>query len=130
MGCTANKSSVSRYSYKVSELVSKKGQPISIKQNQLDNRYEMYQYEDETYQVDDKRVISKFRSPSDNEKNIQYWRHLLKGEYYKVLADGNDHSHGALYKLISHHRGLTIYFNKSSGKVIRIIESLGDYNAL
>lgn len=110
------------YTYTVSDLKSDKGEPKSTVQNELNDEYEMYHYEDETYQVSGHKVIAKYRNPSEKEENIQYWRHHLKSDYYKI-APSKSQGHTKMYVLSCQSKGLTIYFN-GEGDVKRIAQSL------
>lgn len=114
----------SRYNYTVDQLKAEKGVPTKTTENNLNSNYEMYHYKNEVYQVRGSQVIAKFRSPLENEKNIQYWRHFLKGIYYKIIKDNKSKSHSPNYILICKSRGLTIYFNQI-GSVLRVGESMG-----
>lgn len=113
------------YNYSVDQLNAEKGTPHKTSKNYLDENYEMYHYDDdEVYQVSGNKVIAKFRNAKNHEKNIQYWRHLLSGVYYKIEKDTKSKTHSPNNILRCPSKGLTIYFN-SSGFVLRVGESMG-----
>lgn len=127
-GCTPEKSTgrKSQYSYSVQHLISQKGEPQKSEDNIIDDKYQMYQYANETYQVGNNKVIAKYRNPENAEKNIQYWRHFFKNDYYKIVNDSVDHKSLKLSKLFVPKKGITIIFNKTNGIVLRIVESMRD----
>lgn len=115
---------LSKYNYTTENLKSDKGEPKVKKINDLNADYEMYHYKNEVYQVSGNKVIARFRDPKDHEKDIQYWRHHLKGEYYSLQKDTKSKSHNPMNILTCKSKGLTIYFN-SKGQVKRVGESMG-----
>lgn len=114
----------SRYHYTVNQLQADKGPPEKTTENIINTKYEMYHYGNDVYQINGNKVITKFRNPLEYEKNIQYWRHLLKGIYYKIEIDKKSKSHSPNNILSCKIKGLTIYFN-NIGSVLRIGESMG-----
>lgn len=115
-----------KYNYTVSDLVEQQGQPQSKVTNEVDKSFQMYHYQHQSYQVQDQSVIAKFRAPSVNEKNIQYWRHLFSEEYYKIENDNSSYQGIKLLKLTVTSKGITVVYNKNNGQVLRIIESMRD----
>lgn len=126
ISCTPQKSKLrdSKYNFTVEQLKAQKGDPLTTSENNLNSDYQMYNYDDETFQVSGNRVIAKFRNPLSHERNIQYWRHLLKSIYYKIDLDRKNKSHNSNKVLKCPSKGLTIYFN-TKGSVLRIGESMG-----
>lgn len=119
-----NESFKNHYNYTVDALKAEKGEPKKKSKNEINVDFEMYHYENETYQISGNNVIAKFRNPQNFEANIQYWRHLLKGIFYKIEKEEVTKSHSPFSILKCPSRGLTIYFNQK-GSVIRIGESMG-----
>lgn len=100
------------------ELVSLKGEPLSKSNNLIKPSSQMYQYENESYQVEDGQVLAKFRDPIGDEKNIQYWRHTLEGSDYKI-EELVGKSHNKEFQLLTKNSDLIVQFNES-GNVLRI----------
>lgn len=115
-----------KYSFTVSKLVEQQGQPQSKVTNEVDESFQMYNYQLESYQVQDQSVIARFRTPNIKEKNIQYWRHLFSEEYYKIENDNSSFQGVKLLKLIVINKGITVVYSKNNGQVLRIIESMRD----
>jgi hypothetical protein len=87
----------------------------------VDKNSEMFEYDDESFQVKNDQVIMKFRAPLDSEKSIQFWRHKFSSETYSIESH-NKSEHTQDYKLINLNRGITVVFSES-GTVLRIAKS-------
>lgn len=119
---SCSQSSKNNSKMSVEELISSKGEPIAKQQNNIKPSALMYRYDDSVYQVEQGYVESKFRSPNEDEKHIQYWRHLLEGIEYSITEVESD-AHTKSFKLITKESKLTILFD-DKGQVQRIAESV------
>ena len=110
----------------LNKLVSTKGEPETIRQNEIDESSKMYDYSDASYQVQGEKVLAKFSKPKNSEKSIQFWRHKFKDDNYFIESyEKTEHTQN--FKLINKKKNLEILFNES-GTVQRIAQKLGGQN--
>lgn len=108
-------------SMQLEELLKLKGEPKSIKVNKLNNKYTMYNYDkEESYQVEGKEVVARFRNPKGNEAYIQYWYKEFEDQPFKKHFNHNKHSTQGILTCSS--CGKDIVYNPKDGVVERIVE--------
>ncbi len=109
---------------KISEadLISQKGEPTSIEK--LDgNRGEILIYpEQEKYQVTNDVVVSSFKNPQADEKNLLFWKHQFKdceSTERKLPQSGHE---GQEIELQCRAQGISVIYIEGSNTILRVIE--------
>jgi hypothetical protein len=121
MACAPPSTNSSKKLLSVDELIEMKGEPDSKGTSIVDKESKMFKYGKDSFQVKDNKVIMKFKSPEEQEKTIQYWRHKFSSEVYTIKMH-NQTEHTQDFKLVHPKRGLTIVFNEK-GMVLRIAKN-------
>lgn len=123
----ANSGSVKKKKYgilTVSELISEKGEALSIVKSDTPN-VEFYNYEnEEKYQIDKGIVVSSFREPAGDEKTLIYWKHKYSDCAIQVNAlsqKSDTHTRpDEEYRCAS--EGVSLIYNPNIEQVVRVVE--------
>jgi hypothetical protein len=108
-----------------SELIEVKGEPLDEKKF-TQQSVEVLTFEnDEKYQIKEDIVESSWRSPSEEEKSLFYWKYKYKNEVvdFKPHDDGKEKSHEErTVQYLLDNKGLTIVYDPQIDQVVRVLE--------
>lgn len=101
-----------------SQLIVKKGEPNSITPSAVDDDSEMFNYENESYQVKGSKVLMKFNRPEREQRSIQYWRHKFSNDNYTIYkVNKTEHTYDLM--LENKTKKVSVLFDVK-GNVLRI----------
>lgn len=110
-----------------SELFAELGHPVRSYQPEERPQAEVHQFsgsENESYQVENEKVVAHFRDPTPDEQTLQYWRHLWRGRgatYTEIPGTRNPHGQ-ALYTLRDQSNHMAIIYDQAKGRVVRVMQ--------
>ena len=105
------------------QLVEAKGEPKEKTASISKPGSQSFQYQDgENYQVQEGKVVAKFRAPRPEETSLNYWRNVFKEvpTTFTEIKSSNDHE--KIFELRAPSIGSAVLYDEQSKQVIRVIE--------